>query len=53
MSIMLMLNPSDLIALDSAMYDGGAYCGKMVTINGNGKSIQAVVSLSFLYPESL
>ncbi|GAA5828138.1 hypothetical protein JCM11251_002609 [Rhodosporidiobolus azoricus] len=32
-----------LVALQSSMYAGGSHCGKMITINRGGKSIQAKV----------
>lgn len=33
-----------IVALDSAIYDNGAYCGKSLTIWGNGKSVTATVA---------
>ncbi|CEQ38672.1 SPOSA6832_00128, partial [Sporobolomyces salmonicolor] len=33
-----------IVALDSAMYGSGGYCGKSLTIYGNGKSVTASVA---------
>lgn len=33
-----------IVAIDSAMYDGGANCGRQVAITGNGKTIYATIA---------